>query len=141
MCKRIIPFALSLLFVVSAMAQDLRTSKINLRQSNIAAARVPCDQNTVGGPITFGTVPRVDGMSNSTPGIGQTIFLCANDSFDIENIGVNASLLGDPDNTTQPGVGFAVYSCDPNSGAAGTGIDGPDIATILTDFCLLGNPN
>ncbi|MFK7982187.1 MAG: gliding motility-associated C-terminal domain-containing protein [Saprospiraceae bacterium] len=140
MCKRIIPFALSLLFVVSAMAQDLRTSKINLRQGNNASPRVPCALNDVGGPITFGTVPRVDGQSNSTPGIGADIYLCANDSFDIFDIGNNASLLGDPDNTTQPGVGFAVYSCDPNSGANGTGIDGPDVATVLTDFCLLGNP-
>ncbi len=141
MCKRIIPFALSLLFVVSAMAQDLRTSKINLRQGNSASPRVQCADNTVGGPITFGTVPRVDGMSNSPVGIGETIFLCANDSFDIENIGNGATFAGDPDGTTQPGVGFAVYSCDPNSGANGTGIDGPDIATILNDFCLLGNPS
>lgn len=140
MCKRIIPFALSFLFVVSAMAQDLRTSKINLRQGNTASARVPCATNTVGGPITFGTVPRVNGMSNSMPGIGETIFLCASDSFNIFDIGSGAVLAGDPDPTTQAGVGLAVYNCDPNSGANGTGIDGPDITTILEDSCLLGNP-
>ncbi len=141
MCKRIIPFALSLCFVISAMAQDLRTTKINLRQGNNASSRVQCDDNTLGGPITFGTVPSVDGSSNSLPGIGERIFLCANDSFDIFDIGNGAILNGDPDMTTQAGVGFAVYQCDPNSGANGTGIDGPDISTILGDFCLLGNPN
>ena len=141
MCKRIIPFVISLFFVVAAMAQDLRTTKINLRPGNSASPRVQCADNTLGGPITFGTVPRVEGMSNSTPGIGQRIFLCANDSFNIENIGNGAVFGGDPDGTTDAGVGFAVYSCDPNSGVNGTGIDGPDISTILGDFCLLGNPN
>ena len=141
MCKRIIPFAISLFFVVSAMAQDLRTTKINLRQGNNASPRVQCNDNTLGGPITFGTVPRVDGMSNSTPGIGQDIFLCANDSFDIFDIGAGAVFGGDPVGATDAGVGFAVYSCDPTSGINGTGIDGPDISTILGDFCLLGNPN
>lgn len=141
MCKRIIPFALSLCFVFSAMAQDLRTTKINLRQGNSATPRVQCMDNTLGGPVTFGTIPRVDGQSNSLPGIGETIFLCANDSFDIENLGNGAVLNGDPDLTTQAGVGFAVYQCDPNSGANGTGVDGPDITTILGDFCLLGNPS
>lgn len=140
MCKRIIPIALSLCFAAVAMAQDLRTVKINPRQVNTATARVPCDDNTVGGPITFGAVPQVGGMSNSIPGIGQTIFLCANDTFNIENIGNGAVFNQDPNTFTQPGVGFAIYSCDPTSGANGTGIDGPDISTILGDFCLLGNP-
>ncbi len=131
MCKRIIPFALFFCFVVSGMAQDLRSAHINLRQSNMASARVPCADNTVGGPITFGTIPRVNGMSNSMPGIGETIFLCANDSFDIFDIGRDAVFRNNPV-YANAGVGLAVYSCKPT-------IDGPNI-TAIADDCMVLSP-
>ncbi len=131
MCKRIIPFTFSLLFAVVAMAQDIRTAKFNpadFRNTN-ASARVPCDDSQVGGPITF---ENIQGQSNSSPAIGETIFLCANDSFNINDIGLNAVFNGDPTIYADAGVGFAIYDCMPT-------VDGPDITTILTD-CLIDDP-
>jgi len=131
MCKRIIPFTFSLLFVVAAMAQDLRTAKFNTSdfQNTITRAKVTCDDSQVGGPISF---ENIQGESNSSPDIGQTIFLCANDSFNINDIGLNSMFNGDPTIYADAGVGFAIYDCMPT-------IDGPNITTILGD-CLINDP-
>ncbi len=59
-------------------------------------------------------------------------FLCFNDSMAVVHAG-NADLSGDPDPSTAPGVGYAVYYCNPT-------IDGMDLATILMDPCLVDNP-
>jgi len=134
MCKRIIPFVIALFFVATAVAQDIAISKVNVRQGSNASPRIPCVANIIDGPITFGTVPRVNGMSNSTPGIGQTIFLCADDAFDVFDIGGDMTVFGgDPDGNTRPGIGFAIYDCEPT-------VDGADLLTVLGDECLLGDP-
>lgn len=80
-----------------------------------------------------GTINSINfsGQSNST-NILDTIYLCFNDGFDIIHNG-DADLSGDPDPITQPGVGYAFYDCEPT-------INGPDLATLLTDNCLVPPP-
>jgi gliding motility-associated-like protein len=80
-----------------------------------------------------GTINSINfsGQSNTTD-IQDTIYLCFNDAFDIIHNG-DANLTGDPNPGTQPGVGYAFYDCEPT-------ISGPDLATLLTDNCLVPPP-
>jgi len=131
MFQRIIPFAIFYLFACSLTGQNLQ--KVPFDANNLRATaqgRVPCSDNSVGGPIQFENT--VNGQSNSSPGIGETIYLCFGDSINISDIGAGAMFDGDPNATTQPGVGFAIYDCPPT-------VDGPNLMTILGD-CLIGDP-
>lgn len=80
-----------------------------------------------------GTIDSIsfNGQSNTT-NIGDTIYLCMNDAFNIIHNG-DADLTGDPDPGTTPGVGYAFYDCEPTA-------SGPDLPSILTDGCLVPPP-
>ncbi len=68
-------------------------------------------------------------VNNQSP---DPMFLCFGDGLVINHIG-NQDLTGDPQPLTVPGIGYAFYTCPPT-------ISGPDLATILTDPCILDNP-
>ncbi len=70
------------------------------------------------------------GQSNDiTP---DTIFLCFGDQIDIVHNG-DANLSGDPNPLTAPGITYGFFDCPPT-------VSGPNLATILTDACILDNP-
>lgn len=139
MFSRIILFTLSTFFACALMGQDIHRVPIDVNKlRTVSSSRVPCGANSVGGPISFQA--NTGFSSNATLNVGETIFLCANDSFDIMDIGRNANFGGDPvpfepvtGVGTQPGVGFAIYDCEPT-------VDGPDLPAFLGDACLLGDP-
>lgn len=84
--------------------------------------RVPCAQNDAG-TITFGTH---SGQSNDVD--PDTIYLCRGDTMAVLHNG-DFVFNGDPNPATDPGIGYAFYDCVPT-------VDGPDIATVVTDPCL-----
>lgn len=75
------------------------------------------------GTISFGAF---NGQSNDV--LPDTVFLCFGDQLPIIHNG-DADLMGDPNDGTPPGIGYAVYDCRPT-------LSGPNLATILTDPCL-----
>jgi gliding motility-associated-like protein len=63
----------------------------------------------------------------------DTMYFCFGDEIDIVHNG-DANLTGDPNTLTTPGVTYGFFSCRPT-------VSGPDLATILTEPCILvGNP-
>ncbi|MBK7342813.1 MAG: hypothetical protein IPJ06_06705 [Saprospiraceae bacterium] len=60
------------------------------------------------------------------------LILCFGDALVIDHNG-DADLSGDPNPGTTPGIGYAFYSCPPSIG-------GMDLATVLTDPCILDTP-
>lgn len=60
------------------------------------------------------------------------LYLCFGDGLVINHIN-DQDLTGDPQPLTPPGIGYAFYNCPPT-------VSGPDLATILTDPCILNNP-
>jgi len=76
-----------------------------------------------------GTVSQGEVIAQSVAtGLPGPIFLCYQDRFTIFNSG--ADLTGDPDLTTQPGVGYAFFECPPTA-------TGPTLADIEADACVL----
>lgn len=142
MCKRIIPFTFSLLFVVAAMAQDFARVKFASPHGSAATSRATCPDNTLGNITGFGPIVGVDGgtgMSNSVPSANDVTYLCFGDQFSVLYDDTNVVLDGDPNMGTPGGIAYIAYNRDPNE--APTVADGPDIATILNDNAsLLGNP-
>ncbi|MEM9920733.1 MAG: T9SS type B sorting domain-containing protein [Bacteroidota bacterium] len=59
-------------------------------------------------------------------------FLCLGDSLDIIHDGL-FNFSGDPDMSTQAGIGYVFYTCPPT-------VTGPELADVLNDPCLLNNP-
>lgn len=95
-----------------------------LKQNSIAEERkqLECnDAGTIQNPMFIGNAQSNDPQ-----------FLCFGDSIQVIHNG-DFDLSGDPDPATAPGVGYAIYSCPPS-------IEGMDIATILTDPCLVNDP-
>ena len=79
---------------------------------------------------TAGTISIRPGAAQSTDlDPANTIFLCFGDEIFI-NHNNDADLTGDPDMTSQPGIGYAFYECLPS-------ISGNDIVQIQSDNCLL----
>jgi len=143
MCKRIIPFTFSLLFVIAAMAQDFARVKFTSPHGQVATSRATCPDNILGNISGFGPITSVDGgpgMSNSVPMANDVTFLCFGDQFSITYDDTNLQLNGDPNTVTPSGVAYIAYRRDPNEPDA-EAEDGPDIATILADTILLGDPN
>jgi gliding motility-associated-like protein len=60
------------------------------------------------------------------------MFLCYGDRVQIIHSG-DQDLSGDPDPTSEPGIGYAWYECAPTE-------TGPTLETIFDDPCLLTNP-
>ncbi len=79
------------------------------------------------GTFTFGNFT---GQSNDVS--PDTLFLCRNDSIRVLPDG-NADLSGDPDPGTLPGITYGFFDCPPTT-------TGPDLATLLTDPCILNSP-
>lgn len=113
-------------FTLLATTLGAQTPSFQLSKSTASAEgvelRVPCAQNDAG-TISFGTF---SGQSNDVS--LDTIFLCYRDSLAVLHNG-DFLLDGDPNPGTAPGIGYAFYDCRPT-------VDGPNIATILTDPCL-----
>jgi CHU_C Type IX secretion signal domain/SprB repeat len=71
----------------------------------------------------------------------DTIFLCVGDSIFINHNG-NFNLTGDPDATTTPGVGYAVYDCPPTvTGPTLQNFVGSGVLGLPGDPCFLAFPN
>lgn len=63
----------------------------------------------------------------------DTMFLCLNDIVEITHNG-DQNLTGDPDSSTDPGICYGFYNCEPT-------IAGPtDITSIGADPCFVPNP-
>ncbi|HMQ87002.1 MAG TPA: gliding motility-associated C-terminal domain-containing protein [Flavilitoribacter sp.] len=108
------------ILAVSAHAQTFRNIQVSGEIGPPNPEKMDCND---AGTIHFGAF---NGQSNDIQ--PDTIFLCFGDQLPIIHNG-DASLMGDPNPNTPPGVGYAVYDCKPT-------ITGPNLATILTDGCL-----
>lgn len=127
MVRYIIPIALLLLVASQVQAQRPMPVIVNGALGKPKSARekaAPCGN---AGTITFGAHR---GQSNDVS--PDTIYLCFGDELDITH-NRNSVLTGDPVPGTPAGVGYGFYDCQPT-------IDGPDVATIRTDSCLVTNP-
>jgi hypothetical protein len=62
----------------------------------------------------------------------DTIFLCADDEFNVNLVINSTDISGDPDLSTQAGVGYAFYRCDP-------AVTGPTLMDIVADPCVADN--
>jgi len=87
---------------------------------------VPCGLNDAG-TIIPGTRTAQSNDLNL-----DTLFLCWNDEILIDHNG-DQRLDGDPDPSTQAGVGYAWYECPPTA-------DGPTLGAVSADPCLIPNP-
>ena len=80
-----------------------------------------------------GTISLVPQTGQSNDMSSRRIFLCKNDS--IKLIGNrDYNLTGDPQTASLPGIAYAFYRCAPT-------VNGPNLASILTDPCIQGNPS
>lgn len=122
MTKRFIPFVILLLNVSLLIAQVPKSVSIKGKTGSPEVKMACADQFA-------GTTIRTLGASSQTNDI---LFLCLNDVLQVDHQN-NADLSGDPDPSSIPGVGYAFFGCQPT-------ISGPDLATILTDPCILDNP-
>ena len=123
MTRLFIPIAV---FTLLATTLGAQTPNFELRKSSApldgVQMRVPCAENDAG-TISFGPF---SGQSNDVS--PDTIFLCFQDALPVLH-NQDFVLDGDPDPSTDPGIGYAFYDCQPT-------VDGPDISTVLTDPCL-----
>lgn len=62
----------------------------------------------------------------------DTIFLCADDEFNVNLVVNSTDISGDPNLATQAGVGYAFYRCDPT-------VTGPTLTDISADPCVADN--
>lgn len=117
-----------LLFLVSMSAGAQNPTAIKMEgKMNTQGAPEACAEQTAG-QVTFSNF---NGKSNDIWGDSgvDTIFLCgdigsAGDQFDLMISGQD--LTGDPDMSTIPGVGYALYTAKPM-------IDGPDMFNVIQD--------
>lgn len=84
--------------------------------------RVPCN-NDAGEINNFG--PFIGESNDPGP---DTIYLCFGDSIFVDHDENSVNLSGDPVPSTDAGIGYSIYECEPT-------ITGPDRATIATDPC------
>lgn len=99
---------------------------IQLSPDKSALSKMACIDQFAGN-VSLGEVDAQSAIV-SLPG---PIFLCYQDRFIVENS--NADLTGDPDATTQPGVGYAFFDCPPTA-------TGPMLSNVEADPCVLDNP-
>lgn len=122
MIKSFLPVALLLLVFSSLQAQVINPI---LTEGPIGQpSRLKMDCTNEAGTAVFGQV-----IGQSTDFMGDTIYLCFNDTIPLIHNG-DQNLSGDPNPLTAPGIGYAVYECQPV-------IDGPDLATVTTDGCIV----
>lgn len=62
----------------------------------------------------------------------DTIFMCADDRFNVNLVPGSTDISGDPNPTTQGGVGYAFYRCAPT-------VTGSTLAQIAADPCVANN--
>ena len=86
---------------------------------------VPCNLNDAGSIIPGAATAQSNDLTL------DTLFLCFNDEILIDHNG-DQRLDGDPDLSTQAGVGYAWYSCVPS-------VDGPTLGAVSADPCLIPN--
>lgn len=114
----------SLLFISQSIGQVAEIIQVD---SEIKTLSSMACADQFAGNVSIG---EVDAQS-STVSLPGPIFLCYLDRFVVENS--NADLTGDPDATTQPGVGYAFFDCPPIA-------TGPMLSAIESDPCVLDNP-
>ena len=93
------------------------------------AARAACSDQFAGNVNFANFIGQSNDIWNTGAPSPDTIFLCADDHFDLAITGQN--LTGDPDMSTPAGVGYALYNCPPT-------ISGPDKATVGGDCHYMG---
>ncbi|MCC6726120.1 MAG: gliding motility-associated C-terminal domain-containing protein [Saprospiraceae bacterium] len=127
MLIRIIPL-LMMLLAVEAMAQTPMPILLDKTNHYLGAEKVMACADQQAGTITFNNFV---GQSNDID--LDTIYFCKDDQISItHNLGT-ANTTGDPNPLTGAGVTYAFLDCRPT-------ISGPDLASILTDPCILNNP-
>ncbi len=126
MVRHIIPIALLCLVAFQVQAQRPMPAIVNgaLGKPSLSREKVQCRN---AGTLTFGAHR---GQSNDVT--LDTIYLCFGDELDITH-NEPAPTSGDPVPATPPGVGYSIYNCRPT-------IDGPNVATVKTDSCLVNTP-
>ncbi len=87
---------------------------------------IPCGLNDAGTIIPGPSTAQSNDLNL------DTLFLCFNDEILIDHNG-DQRLDGDPDPSTQAGVGYAWYQCPPTA-------DGPTLGAVAADPCLFQNP-
>lgn len=127
MIKKLVPLTVLLFAAFIGMAQTPQAIEIQeWNMAPIGGESVACsDQNA--GTKGFANFA---GQSNDIS--LDTIYFCFNDQIDVVHNG-DMDLTGDPNVLTQAGVTYAYFECQP-------GISGPDLASILTDGCILDDP-
>jgi gliding motility-associated-like protein len=120
-------FMLSMLCLTIPVFGQSPQSILSDGSANLSGAACPPGQENFAGTVSIGPVT---GQSNDID--LDTMYLCLGDEVQILHNG-DGSLVGDPDPTTAPGIGYAFYDCPPT-------IDGPDKTTIGTDPCLVDDP-
>ena len=118
------PLALIVLFLTVAFSLRAQQPEQPIWPNQLAAAGTGRGACNAAGT----TVQNLSSGSQSN----DQLFLCFGDSLLINHQG-DQDLSGDPDPATTPGIGYAFYSCPPTIG-------GMDLATIITDPCILATP-
>ncbi|MEL6942914.1 MAG: hypothetical protein AAFO82_09615, partial [Bacteroidota bacterium] len=90
---------------------------------------VPCSESDAGTIQAF--EPQGDFQSNDV--MRDTIFLCFGDQILI-NHAEDFNLGGDPNMSTEGGISYIFYNDRPT-------IDGPDLATVISDPAAIPNPD
>ncbi|MBK8565448.1 MAG: gliding motility-associated C-terminal domain-containing protein [Saprospiraceae bacterium] len=125
MYYKIIPL-LIILFAGKAMAQTPMPIQLAKPSSQLEGEKAMACADQFAGTISFNNF---QGSSNDID--LDTIYFCFGDEIGIVHNG-NANLTGDPV-PGQAGITYAYLNCEPT-------ISGPDLATILTDPCIIDNP-
>ncbi|MEM1120508.1 MAG: gliding motility-associated C-terminal domain-containing protein [Bacteroidota bacterium] len=133
MLQRIILLTISTFVACSLWGQNFEFIPIidQASHSTKAEPRDPCALSPITGSLTMPTA--VDGMSNSTTAIGETIYLCAEDRFTITDLDDVSLLTGDPDPLTTPFIALASYTCPPT-------VEGPVLDSVEND-CIISRSN
>ncbi len=117
-----------LLFAVEAMAQTPMPIQLQKGTASNGAEKILACADQDAGTISFNNF---SGQSNDID--LDTIYFCFGDEISITHNPGTADLSGDPNPMTLPGITYAYLDCPPT-------ISGPDLATILTDPCIIDNP-
>jgi len=124
MIKRLIPLTLALFATLSVFAQVPKEVSSE-PTSNSTPSLVVCPPGVSAFAGTSSQTLAATSQSNDVE------FLCLNDALEIMHLG--GQTFGDPDPSTDPGITYAFYTCEPT-------VSGVDLATVELDPCHL-NPN
>ncbi|MDA9773846.1 hypothetical protein N9B82_02720, partial [Saprospiraceae bacterium] len=119
-------YSLLILLVTVAGLNGQQAENLRAKNSPSNTSLMACADQFAGN-VSMGEVV-AQSIATSLPG---PIFLCYQDQFTILNSG--ADLTGDPDASTQPGVGYGFFACPPIA-------TGPTIADVESDACALVVP-